>query len=141
MHRSLRILLFPLLAVLAGCSNPFSDNYNGETFQKTRFAVAALKPPADGEKIGRSEFTTDTADWGQSDAIEAAKKVGANVVVWHRKEAGERPEIEQETVYSGTTASGATNTIQIPVRVKKMFYTYTAEFYRTQPGEMTSDSD
>lgn len=141
MHRSLRFLLLPLLAVLAGCTNPFSENYNGETFHKTRFAQATLQPPPGAEKIGHSRFTTDTADWGQSDAIDAAKKVGANVVVWHRKEAGERPEIEQETIYSGTTSSGATNTIQIPVRVKKMFYTYTAEFYRTEPGESTSDSD
>ena len=34
----LTLLFFPLLVVLSGCSNPFFDNYNGQTYTKVKFA-------------------------------------------------------------------------------------------------------
>ena len=48
-----------------------------------------------------------------------------------RREAGERTVIQDETVYSKKSDSGTETTVQIPVKIRKMFYRYTAEFYRT----------
>jgi hypothetical protein len=127
----LTLLFLPLLVVFSGCSNPFFDNYNGQTYPKVKFAEAALEPPPDARKIGESDFTSDAQDWSQSDAINAAKSVGADVVVWRRREAGERTEIQDETVYSKKSDSGTETKVQIPVKIRKMFYRYTAEFYRT----------
>ena len=127
----LTLLFFPLLMVLSGCSNPFVDNYNGQTYPKVKFAEAALEPPPDARKIGESDFTSDAQDWSQSDAIDAAKSVGADVVVWRRRDAGERTEIQDETVYSKENNSGTVTKVQIPVKIRKMFYRYTAKFYRT----------
>ena len=127
----LTLLFLPLLVVFSGCSNPFFDHYNGQTYPKVKFAEAVMEPPPDAQMIGKSEFTTDDQDWSQTDAIDAAKSVGADIVVWKRREAGERTEIQDETVYSRkNTDSDTETTVQIPVKVRKMFYRYTAEFYR-----------
>ena len=47
----LTLLFLPILALLSGCSNPFLDHYNGQTYPKVTFAEATLEPPPNAQKI------------------------------------------------------------------------------------------
>ena len=128
----LRLVLLLSILTLTGC-NPYLSAYNGERFPRVRDPKAVLETPAHARLIGTSSFESEDQFIGQSWAIDAARAVGADLVVWHRHEAGERSAIRNETVYEQDTPQGIRR-VSVPVRVERMWYRYEASFYRTGPA-------
>lgn len=87
--RSAACPLVAALPLLAACSNPFLEHYQGERWPATRAAEVVLGPPpsSDVRWIGHSTFDSfDPATSAQ--AIAAAEAVGADKVEWHDENLG-----------------------------------------------------
>ena len=115
---------------LFGC-NPFIENYRGETFPRNTAATAIAEQPTDATKIGESVFYS-IDDYSKSQAVAAAEHVGADFVVWEKKEASDQKDwVPQPMMIKAGTAT--TTAVNIPVPVTRMWYEYAANFYRKTP--------
>jgi len=72
-----------MAAPLAACSNPFLTSYQGLRCPPVNTAQIATQPPTDATLLGTSDFVTEVAV-GDVEAIQAAERVGANIVQWDR---------------------------------------------------------
>jgi hypothetical protein len=75
--------------LLAACSNPFLEHYQGERWPKTSLAEVVLETPPASEFrwIGHSNF--DSFDpVSSAQAVAAAEAVGADRVEWHDQNLG-----------------------------------------------------
>jgi hypothetical protein len=91
--KNLRIALASLASttLLAACSNPFLEHYQGERWPKTSSAEVVLETPSASEVrwIGHSNFDSFDAVTS-SQAVAAAETVGADRVEWHDQNLGLR---------------------------------------------------
>ncbi len=130
------------LTFLAGCTNPFLENYSGARFPATDRAVIMMDHPADQKPIGRSEFIA-TQILGDSEAISAAQEVGATAVVWSKDYLNSTTDlttrVQPVTSNTTTTIVGDVNaqvtTTQtdyqyIPETRTNHWWRYKAAFYR-----------
>ena len=133
------------LTILSGCANPFLENYSGARFPATDHAVIMMTHPEGQTPIGRSEFIA-TQMLGDREAIDAAKEVGANAVVWSKDYLNSTTDlttrVQPVTSNTTTTIVGDVNaqvtTTQtdyqyIPETRTNHWWRYEAAFYR-QPN-------
>lgn len=143
--------LLALFAWLAGC-NEFKDHYTGRRFDPVPDAAVYPKPPKEGqaEQIGSAHFTTSLLDQGDSQAIDAAKSVGADIVWYTRSYRGTTTTVSA-TPYTTETTKHTTGTITrddgssrnidctttttstqyVPTSNTQHWFEYDAKFYRS----------
>lgn len=138
MHFIRITLLSAVTAALAGC-NPFLENYNGQKFPHNSAAQALIVEPTGATKIGESKFYS-IDDYSNDQAISAAENVGADFVIWDKKNAGEQTDwVPQPMVTSAGPMT--TTTVNVPVPVTRMWYEYVASFYRKDSDTASGSSD
>jgi len=129
--RSLALLAatLPLVLAVAGCSNPFLSTYVGEKFPPVASAEVITQPPSPqtARWIGRADFSTDGVI-ESSQAIAAAKAVGADLVEWGDRDAGTMLQWSSNTV-SVSNWTGQISTAPMPVA--DVLHRCSARFYRS----------
>ena len=131
MMHTVRIALLSAAAIaLAGC-NPFLENYRGEKFPHNATASALKEKPESAKKIGESLFYS-VDDYSNEQAVSAAKDVGADFVVWEKKEAESQTDWMPQpmAIRTGTGTTGTVTTVNVPVPTTQMWYEYLASYYR-----------
>ena len=130
MHNIIRIIptLVPIL--LTGCTNVFVANYAGETHPPTRNARVVASAPEGATLIGTSSFVT-SEEVTNSEAVYAAKQVGANAVKWSKDFQSQTTEYTTEPIYTRNNAEGETvQRISVPVPTTVNWYRVKARFWR-----------
>jgi hypothetical protein len=148
--RILRRFVLGLTALAAaGCgSNPFRESYVGEVHPGVSEARATTGPPAGAREIGRSEFVTDGGA-SESEALSAARDVGADYVHWGGAYDGTSREVDYRPVsvpvfgtsfgyyggrrrhgYGFGTSFGYATAYQ-PYAYDRPWYRYSAVYYRS----------
>lgn len=134
-----RILLRPLtvavLACVAGCTaNPFLAGYKGERMAPVAEArVVQEAPAADAAtELGRSTFqATNGTHFGDAEAIEAAKDVGADLVKWEVKQLDREQWVENDPVYERRASGRGQFASYIPIPGSRERWGFTARFWRS----------
>ena len=93
-----------LLMLVAGCANPFIENYNGRR-QASELDPVRVRQPIEGRRLGTSRFDIDsnvTGVPGDAQAKAAAIEVGAAAYYWKRE-----PKFNAGNTGSRFTESGA----------------------------------
>jgi len=128
--RSLCFLTLAILALAAPCcSNPFLGSYVGERFPPVGSAAVITQPPSPqtARWIGRADFSTD-AVIEPSQAIAAARAVGADLVEWSDRDTGTMLQWSSNTV-SVSNWTGQISTAPMPVA--DTLFRCSARFYRS----------
>ncbi len=128
------------LPFLAGCvTNPFLAGYKGERLEPVPAARVVTEEPAPGtaRQIGTSGFQSTsgrTAD--ESEAIEAARTVGADLVQWNAKQLTREEWVESDPVYERRASGRGQFASYYPIPGTRERWRYTARFWRsvTSPG-------
>ena len=115
-------------AVLSGC-NAFTQNYEGERFGRTSHAHLVEHAPEAARKIGESRVLT-YEDLRAEEAMKTAQDIGANFVVFSKKDLGERSVPVGTTMMVSSGPGGSPVGVNIPVPVTRRWYEYIADFYR-----------
>ena len=114
--------------LLAGC-NAFTQNYEGERFDRTSHAHLVENAPENARKIGESRVLT-YEDLPAEEAMKTAQESGANFVVFSRNDLGERDVPVGTTMMVSGGPGGSPVGVRIPVPVTRPWYEYIAAFYR-----------
>ena len=114
--------------LLAGC-NAFTQNYEGERFDRTSHAHLVEDAPENARKIGESRVRT-YEDLPAEEAMKTAQEIGANFVVFSRNDLGERDVPVGTTMMVSGGPGGSPVGVRIPVPVTRPWYEYIAAFYR-----------
>ena len=122
-------------AILSGC-NAFTQNYQGERFERVSFAHLVESAPVDARKIGESRVLTYER-LKTDDAVAAAEEIGAHYVIMSRIDMGERDLPVGTTMMVSGGPGGSPIGVNLPVPVTRLWYEYVADFYR---GGDDSDS-
>ena len=126
--RTLTVIALPLS--LAGCMNAFVENYSGASYPKTKDVMVVQEAPEHSKLIGTSSFVT-TDMIANSDAIEAAKEVGASAVKWSRTFENQTTEYSSQPIFTETNSDGETvQQISVPVPQTVNWYRIDASFWR-----------
>jgi hypothetical protein len=130
------------LPFLAGCvTNPFLAGYTGERLDPVPAARVVTEEPAPGtaREIGKSGFQSTsgrTAD--ESEAVEAARAVGADLVQWNAKQLTREEWVESDPVYERRASGRGQFGSYYPIPGTRERWRYTARFWRsvtsTAPG-------
>jgi len=127
---------------LLGC-NPFLGNYSGERWPEVAAARVVMDPPSPetARWIGRSDFTT-TGHYGDAAALEAARRVGADLVEWHDRDLGATLSWTSEPAAIGGWRGSAFGfgpdrawadpVVDMPVPIVEQEDRYQARFYRSK---------
>lgn len=126
--RTLAVIALPLS--LAGCMNAFVENYSGATYPKTKDVMVVQEAPEHSRLIGTSSFVTSEMI-ANSDAIDAAKEIGASAVKWSRTFENQTTEYSSQPIYTETNSEGETiQQISVPVPETVNWYRIDASFWR-----------
>ena len=138
LHRSsaLRVALFAILAplALAGCQmNPFIESYRGEKLAPVPAARIVIEAPAAGtaREIGTSTFAASVIRTPDESALDAARAVGADLVMWSRGEMTQQDWIENDPVYQRRASGRGDFASYIPIPGSRDGYKYTARFWQS----------
>jgi len=115
-----------LVLLLVGCENSFVRFYEGERAPRTSYAFSVDTPPEDVRLLGQSSFVSATGE-GDSQAISAARTVGADYVVWNSE-------------YQGTTSSSGVIPITTPTTTTTHYSGYSSGNVYGQGGYLGSYS-
>jgi hypothetical protein len=129
-----RVLSFTLVsAFLAGCTmNPFIMNYRGDRMTPVLEAQVVQDAPAEGTatEIGSSTFLASVPKAGDTEAIEAAREVGAGMVKWSCVNAGKIQSTELDPVYQRRAEGRGNFGTYAPLPGQRESWQYTARFWR-----------
>ena len=117
-----------ITALLSGC-NAFTQNYEGERFDRTSHAHLVEIAPENARKIGESRVLT-YEDLSSEEAMETAQDIGANYVVFSKIDLGERDVPVGTTMMVSGGPGGSPVGVRIPIPVTRQWYEYIADFYR-----------
>ena len=138
LHRSsaLRVALLAVLAplALAGCQmNPFIESYRGEKLAPVPAARIVTEAPAEGtaREIGSCKFSASMIRTPDESALDAARAVGADLVMWNRGEMTEQDWIENDPVYQRRASGRGDFASYIPIPGSRDGYKYTARFWQS----------
>jgi len=138
LHRSsaLRVALLAIAAplALAGCQmNPFIESYRGEKLAPVPAARIVMEPPAEGtaREIGTSTFAASVIRTPDESALDAARAVGADLVMWSRGEMTQQDWIENDPVYQRRASGRGDFASYIPIPGSRDGYKYTARFWQS----------
>ena len=138
LHRSsaLRVALLAILAplALAGCQmNPFIESYRGEKLAPVPAARIITEAPAAGtaREIGTSTFAASVIRTPDESALDAARAVGADLVMWSRGEMTQQDWIENDPVYQRRASGRGEFASYIPIPGSRDGYKYTARFWQS----------
>ena len=138
LHRSsaLRVALLAILAplALAGCQmNPFIESYRGEKLAPVPAARIITEAPAAGtaREIGTSTFAASVIRTPDEFALDAARAVGADLVMWSRGEMTQQDWIENDPVYQRRASGRGDFASYIPIPGSRDGYKYTARFWQS----------
>lgn len=121
--------MFVMLGALSGCSNEFLTSYRGERFAPTENPQLVLVHPSTSGLIGTSNFVSGSG-YGQSEALAAARDVGADFVQWSRGlDAGNRP-AGAGVVSASLTPTGSMSSWS-PSQPGSFLYRYVARYYKS----------
>ena len=115
-------------ALLSGC-NAFTQNYEGERFDRTSHAHLVEIAPKNARKIGESRVLT-YENLSAEDAMQTAQDIGANYVVFSKNDLGERDVPVGTTMMVSGGPGGSPVGVRIPIPVTRQWYEYIAGFYR-----------
>jgi hypothetical protein len=150
----MHLYLLIISVLLGGCasSNGFKKEYRGDLYSPTKSAAVVTASPSGAKLIGSSNFISASRP-GDSHAINAAKSVGADYVVWNSKYSsssthqGVMPmtstNYHSGSVYGSSSGYGnysgtSTSTQYVPYTYTRNWYSYTSSFYRSSEL-MTND--
>ena len=143
LHRSsaLRVALLAVLAplALAGCQmNPFIESYRGEKLAPVPAARIITEAPAAGtaREIGTSTFAASVIRTPDESALDAARAVGADLVMWSRGEMTQQDWIENDPVYQRRASGRGDFASYIPIPGSRDGYKYTARFWQSITASM-----
>ena len=133
---SLRVALLAIAAplALAGCqTNPFIESYRGEKLAPVPAARIVTEPPAAGtaRELGSCRFSASMIRTPDEDALDAARAVGADLVMWSRGEMTQQDWIENDPVYQRRASGRGEFASYIPVPGSRDGYRYTARFWQS----------
>lgn len=138
LHRSsaLRVALLAIVAplALAGCQmNPFIESYRGEKLAPVLAARIVTEPPAAGtaREIGSCKFSASMIRTPDESALDAARAVGADLVMWNRGEMTEQDWIENDPVYQRRASGRGDFASYMPIPGSRDGYKYTARFWQS----------
>ena len=138
LHRSsaLRVALLAIAAplALAGCQmNPFIESYRGEKLAPVPAARIVTEAPAEGtaREIGTSTFAASVIRTPDESALDAARAVGADLVMWSRGEMTQQDWIENDPVYQRRASGRGEFAAYIPIPGSRDGYKYTARFWQS----------
>ncbi len=114
---------------IGGCSNEFLATYQGERFAATASPLVVSTRPANSGLIGSSNFVS-ASGFGEPEAINAAREVGADFVQWSRG-----LDTRDATAGAGVVKSSLSPTGPVsswaPVQPGGFVYRYVARYYKT----------
>lgn len=129
---------FALLAVVvvacAGCAvNPFLVNYAGRREAAAEAPRIVTEPPADGTavELGNSEFLSSSESDGTSEALAAARELGADLVMVTKAEATMKDWSEHDDVYRRRASGQGQFSSYVPLPGSRERWKFTARFWRT----------
>ena len=122
------IMALMATAILSGC-NAFTQNYQGERFERVSHAHLVESAPEDARKIGEARVLT-YEELKTDDALETAEEIGANYVIMSRIDLGERDVPVGTTMMVSGGPGGSPVAVSLPVPVTRRWYEYVADFYR-----------
>jgi hypothetical protein len=125
-----------ILAALAsgGCSvNPFVANYAGRREAAVESPRVVTEAPAEGTavELGNSVFLSSSDSDGTAEAIEAARAVGADLVMVSRAEATAQDWAERDDVYRRRASGQGQFSSYMPLPGSRERWKFTARFWRT----------
>lgn len=125
-----------ILAALAsgGCSvNPFVANYAGRREAAVESPRVVTEAPAEGTavELGNSVFLSSSDSDGTAEAIEAARAVGADLVMVSRAEATAQDWAERDDVYRRRASGQGQFSSYVPQPGSRERWKFTAHFWRT----------
>ena len=122
------ILTLMTSAIMSGC-NAFTENYQGERFERVSHAHLVESAPEDARKIGEARVLT-YEELKTDDVVAAAEEIGAHYVIMSRIDLGERDlPVGTMMMVSGGPV-GSPIGVNLPVPVTRLWYEYVADFYR-----------
>lgn len=130
----LRVSTF-LALFLAGCTaNPFLAGYKGERLAPVAEARVVQDAPAAGSatELGMSVFqATNGTHFGDAEAIEAARSVGADLVKWDVKQLDREEWVESDPVYERRASGRGQFASYIPIPGSRERWGFSARFWRS----------
>jgi hypothetical protein len=125
-----------ILAALAsgGCSvNPFVANYAGRREAAVESPRVVTEAPAEGTavELGNSVFLSSSDSDGTAEAIEAARAVGADLVMVSRAEATAQDWAERDDVYRRRASGQGQFSSYMPLPGSRERWKFTARFWQT----------
>jgi hypothetical protein len=134
-----RILLRPLtvavLACVAGCTaNPFLAGYRGERMAPVAEARVVQEAPAAGAatELGSSRFqASNGTHFGDAEAVDAARDVGADLVKWEVKQLTREEWVENDPVYERRASGRGQFASYVPIPGTRERWSYSARFWRS----------
>jgi len=125
-----------ILAALAsgGCSvNPFVANYAGRREAAVESPRVVSEAPAEGTavELGNSVFLSSSDSDGTAEAIEAARAVGADLVMVSKAEATAQDWAERDDVYRRRASGQGQFSSYVPLPGSRERWKFTARFWRT----------
>lgn len=118
-----------MLGALTGCSNEFLTSYRGERFAATENPQLVLVCPSTCGMIGTSNFVSGSG-YGQSEALAAARDVGADFVQWSRGLDASNAPAGAGSVQASLTPSGSMSSWS-PSQPGGFLYRYVARYYKS----------
>ena len=129
MIRPIALSLSCLFATFLQSCNPFMSHYTGTTAPPVENAQLVDSAPADATRLGDAVFRTSEA-CTSDEALAAARRLGAQYVVYGQVDMGERRSWEQNTMILRSGPGGGTVGVNTPVPVTRKWHEYRATFYR-----------
>ena len=129
MVRLITLFLSCLCATVLQACNPFVEHYSGNSFSPGAAAQLVDSKPTGVTRIGESVFAT-SEECTSEEALAAARKLGAQYVVFEKVDLGERKSWEQTAMMTRSGAAGGTTAVNIPVPITRTWHEYRATFYR-----------
>ncbi len=125
-----------VVAALAsgGCSvNPFVANYAGRREAAIESPRLVTEIPAEGTavELGTSVFLSSSDSDGTAEAIEAARAVGADLVMVSKAEASAQDWAERDDVYRRRASGQGQFSSYVPLPGSRERWKFTARFWRT----------
>lgn len=123
------------IVFLAGCTaNPFLAGYKGERLAPVAEArVVQEAPAADAAReLGTSTFqATNGTHFGDAEAIDAAKGVGADLVKWEVTQLDREHWVESDPVYERRASGRGQFASYVPIPGSRERWGFTARFWRS----------
>jgi hypothetical protein len=134
MLRTLSLATFVAAVSMAGCSvNPFVANYAGRREATVESPRLVTEAPAEGTavELGTSVFLSSSGSDGTVEAIDAARAVGADLVMVSKAEASAQDWAERDDVYLRRASGQGQFSSYVPLPGSRERWKFTARFWRT----------